>query len=71
MIHLPKPLAFSIFFLVTFLLADSLFDVSWEAVTATNSSFRAAFKELREPLAFVLLSLFYIHYYVGILKQEN
>ena len=45
--QIPKPHAFSIYFLVTFLLADSLFDVSW------------------------VLSLFYIHYYVGILKQEN
>lgn len=70
MIQLPKKIAFLIFILATVLLAISFNNVDW-SLLESNSSFNTKFKELREPLIFLILTFFYIKYYVDILKKEK
>ena len=70
MIKLPKKIAFMIFIIVTVLLAVSFNYVDWSLLESSNS-FSSKFKELREPLIFLILAIFYIKYYVDILKKEK
>lgn len=70
MIKLPKKVAFFLFILVTILLAISFSYVNWNVLESSNS-FSSKFKELREPLIFSILAIFFIKYYVDILKKEK
>lgn len=70
MIKLPKKVAFVLFILVTVLLAVSFNYVNWNVFESSNS-FSTKFIELREPLIFLILAVFYIKYYVDILKEEK
>tara|TARA_R110002049_G_C9063801_1_gene554390 strand:- start:141 stop:356 length:216 start_codon:yes stop_codon:yes gene_type:complete len=70
MIKLPKKVAFVLFILVTILLAVSFNYVNWNVFESSNS-FSTKFIELREPLIFLILAVFYIKYYVDILKEEK
>ncbi len=70
MIQLPKKVAFLLFILVTILLAVSFNYIDWN-IFESSSSFNNKFKELREPLIFLILAIFYIKYYVDILKKEK
>lgn len=70
MIKIPKNIAFVLFILVTILLAISFNHVDWNIIESENS-FSTKFVELREPLVFLILAIFYIKYYVDILKREK
>jgi len=70
MIQLPKKIAFLFFIIVTIFLAVSFNHIDWNIFESSNS-FNNKFKELREPLIFLILAIFYIMYYVDILKKEK
>ena len=70
MIKLPKRIAFLLFILVTVLLAVSFNYVNWNVFESGNN-LKTIFKELREPLIFLILAIFYIIYYVDILNKEK
>lgn len=70
MIKLPKKVAFAIFIIVTVLFADSFSNFNWN-IFDTNSDIESIYKEVREPLMFLVLTIFYLHYYVQILKGEK
>ena len=70
MFKLSKTLAFILFVFVTVLLAITFTNINWSLFN-TNVDFTIKFKEIREPLIFLLLSVFYINYYVKMLKDEN
>ena len=71
MITIPKKIAFTIFLLVTIMLAISFAEINWNIVLSKNSSSNEIFKELIDTLTFIFLAIFYLIYYVGILKKEN
>jgi len=70
MIKLPKKIAFILFIIVTVLLAVSFNYVNWNLLES-GINFNTKFKELREPLIFLILAIFYIKYYVDILNKEK
>lgn len=70
MIQLPKKLAFFIFILVTVLLAISFYNLDW-SILNSNHSIQDIFKEMREPLIFLLLVIYFLNYYVNTLKKEE
>lgn len=70
MIKLPKKIAFAMFILVTVLFAISFSNFNWN-IFNTNSDIESIYKEVREPLMFLVLTTFFLHYYVQILKGEK
>lgn len=70
MIKLPKKIAFVLFVGVTILLAITLTNIDW-SIFNTHVDLTVKFKEIREPLIFLILAIFYINYYVTRLKEEK
>ena len=70
MIKLSKKVAFAILVLVTILLAISVTNINWDIFYSKQDLF-AIFREIRESLIFIILAIFYINYYVKVLKSEN
>ena len=70
MIKLPKQIAFLLFVAMTILLAISFSNFNWE-IFETNNSAKGIYKEIREPLMFLVLAIFFIQYYVKRLKEDN
>ncbi|GGE36243.1 hypothetical protein [Psychroflexus planctonicus] len=70
MIKLPKKIAFVLFVGVTILLAITLTNIDWSIFNA-HVDLTVKFKEMREPLIFLILAIFYINYYVARLKGRK
>ena len=70
MIKLSKKVAFAILVLVTILLAISVTNINWDIFYSKQDLF-AIFREIRESLIFIILAIFYINYYVKVLKSDN
>ncbi|WP_019039445.1 hypothetical protein [Psychroflexus tropicus] len=70
MIKLPKIVAFIIFLMMTLLLANSFSNFDWNIFKGENDP-ESIFKELREPLMFLLLTIFFLNYYVETLKEKK
>lgn len=70
MIKLPKTLVFFLFVLVTILLAVTFNQVDWNIINADVNT-KVIFKEVREPILFLILAFYFIHYYVREIKEEK
>ncbi len=70
MIKLPKKIAFILLIIVTILLAITFTNIDWNIVNNPGSNYEL-FKEIREPILFLILVTFYIKYYVRILNNEK
>jgi hypothetical protein len=70
MIQIPKNIAFVIFILMMILFAFSFSDFNWDIFESKND-LESIFKEFREPLMFLLLTIFFLNYYVKTLKNNK
>ncbi len=70
MFKLPKAIAFILLVIVTVLLAVTFTNIDWSMLSA-NNDFALKFKEVREPLIFLILTVFYVKYYVARLKEDQ
>lgn len=70
MIKLPKTLVFFLFVLVTILLAVTFNQVDWNIINAGVNT-KDIFKEVREPIIFLILAFYFIHYYVRVINEEK
>ena len=65
MIKLSKKVTFVLMIITTILLAIFLRKVNWENVNEN------IYKELSTPFACLILTIYYMIYYVRIIKKEN
>lgn len=70
MIKLPKKIAFIILVIVTVLLAITINSINFESLNNAEN-FSQIFKQIKEPLAFLILTIFYLIYYVDVIKKEK
>lgn len=70
MIKIPKKLAFALFVLMTILLAISFSNFNWQ-IFDTNEGVKSIYKEIREPLLFLILVVYFLNYYIQKLKKEE
>ena len=70
MIKIPKILAFFLFILMTILLAVSFTNINWQ-LFETNYTSYDVYITFRETLMFLILTIFFMLYYVRTLKKDD
>lgn len=70
MIKIPKILAFFLFILMTILLAVSFTNINWQLFETSYTSYDV-YITFRETLLFLILTIFFMLYYVRTLKKDD